>query len=196
MVAVAEVLRHFHMMVVQSSPLAAVGVGTILETAHLGLLAQQAETETLRALISPEEATYDALGNITKLIDGSSGSSSKTTYYTYDTLSRLLTASKTGAVAGGDYKYTYAYDLLGNITSGLLGSYAYAGSGGSSYANPDAATAVALKTLTYDNNGNLTALGTSTYSWNYRNRLTQSGSGLATSTYGYDDADSRVPRHR
>jgi hypothetical protein len=62
----------------------------------------------------------------------------------------------------------------------------------SNYANPDAPTAVASKTLTYDNNGNLTALGTSTYSWNYRNRLTQSGSGLATSTYGYDDQDLRV----
>jgi hypothetical protein len=66
------------------------------------------------------------------------------------------------------------------------------GNTGTAYANPDAATAVASKTLTYDNNGNLTAIGTSTYSWNYRNRLTQSGSGLATSTYGYDDADMRV----
>jgi RHS repeat-associated protein len=63
---------------------------------------------------------------------------------------------------------------------------------GTSYANPDAATAVASKTLTYDNNGNLTAIGTSTFSWNYRNRLTQSGSGLATSSYGYDDTDARV----
>ena len=62
----------------------------------------------------------------------------------------------------------------------------------SSYADPDAPTAVASKTLTYDNNGNLTALGTSTFSWNYRNRMTQSGSGLATSTYGYDDQDARV----
>jgi uncharacterized protein RhaS with RHS repeats len=63
---------------------------------------------------------------------------------------------------------------------------------GTSYANPDAATVVASKTLTYDNNGNLTAIGTSTYSWNYRNRLTQSGNGLATSSYGYDDQDMRV----
>lgn len=60
---------------------------------------------------------------------------------------------------------------------------------GTSYADPDAPTTIASKTLTYDNNGNLTALGTTTYSWNYRNRMTQSGSGLATSTYGYDDAD-------
>jgi YD repeat-containing protein len=136
--------------------------------------------------------TYDALGNITQIIDASQSSSSKTTYYTYDTLSRLLTASTTGVVVGGDYKYTFAYDLLGNITSGPLGSYGYAGSTGSNYADPDAPTTVASKSLTCDNNGNLTALGTSTYSWNYRNRLTQSGSGLATSTYGYDDQDMRV----
>jgi YD repeat-containing protein len=58
------------------------------------------------------------------------------------------------------------------------------------YANPDAATAVASKTLTCDNNGNLTALGTTTYSWNYRNRLTQSGSGLATTSLNYDNNDN------
>jgi RHS repeat-associated protein len=136
--------------------------------------------------------SYDALGNITQIVDLSNTANAKTTYYTYDTLSRLLTASTTGATTTPDYKYTYAYDLLGNITSGPLGSYGYAGNTGSNYANPDAVTSLATKTLTYDNNGNLTALGTTTYSWNYRNRLTQSGSGLATSTYGYDDQDARV----
>ncbi len=31
----------------------------------------------------------------------------------------------------------------------------------------------------YDNNGNLTQSGTNTYSWDYKNRLTQSGNGTA-----------------
>ena len=44
----------------------------------------------------------------------------------------------------------------------------------------------------YDNNGNLLTAGTSTYSWNYRNRLLTVGNGLATSSYSYDHADSRV----
>ena len=59
---------------------------------------------------------------------------------------------------------SYAYDLFCNITSGPLGSYSYAGSTGSKYADPDSPTTVASKTLSYDNNGNLTAIGTSIYS--------------------------------
>jgi RHS repeat-associated protein len=50
-------------------------------------------------------------------------------------------------------------------------------------------------TLTYDKNGNLTTeLGsaTTTYSWDYRNRLTQATSSGATSTYAYDDQDNRI----
>jgi hypothetical protein len=58
---------------------------------------------------------------------------------------------------------SHTYDLLGNITSGPLGAYGYTGNTGVSYAEPGAATAVASRTLTYDNNGNLTSLGTNTY---------------------------------
>ena len=49
---------------------------------------------------------------------------------------------------------------------------------------------------TYDNNGNLLTAGTSTYSWNYRNRLMTAGNGLATSSYLYDHADNRVHDQR
>src|SRR6185436_15391015 len=59
---------------------------------------------------------------------------------------------------------------LGNILTGPTGTYAYGAVG---YANPHAATNVGGNNLQYDNNGNVTTSGTSTYTWDYNNRLTQ-----------------------
>ena len=77
------------------------------------------------------------------------------------------------------------------------GSYSYAGIG---YANPHAVTQIAnglsTTTYSYDQNGNLvqkTTDGvTTTYVWDYANRLVALGSGGATTTYGYDAFGSRV----
>lgn len=90
--------------------------------------------------------TYDVLGNITQIVDNSNLATAKTINYTYDNLSRLLTASTTNAATSPNYKYTYTYDALGNITSGPLGAYSYAGNTGSNYANPDAVTSIASST--------------------------------------------------
>jgi len=72
-------------------------------------------------------------------------------------------------------------------------SYQY---GGVSYANPDAVTQVANGTATssyaYDNNGNLTSAGSSTFSWDYNNRMTQAATQGSTTTYSYDFAGNRV----
>ena len=84
--------------------------------------------------------SYDALGDILSITDGSNSGTAKTVNYAYDGLGRLTSASTTGATTTPDYKYTYAYDPLGNITSGPVGVYTYAGNTGSSYANPDAVT--------------------------------------------------------
>jgi len=77
------------------------------------------------------------------------------------------------------------------------GSYSYAGT---SYANPHAVTQLAnglsTTTCSYDQNGNLsqktTDSVTTTYVWDYANRLIALGSGGATTTYGYDAFGSRV----
>ena len=77
------------------------------------------------------------------------------------------------------------------------GSYSYAGTG---YANPHAVTQIAnglsTTTYSYDQNGNLTQKTTdgvtTTYLWDYANRLIALGSGGATTTYGYDAFGSRV----
>jgi hypothetical protein len=63
---------------------------------------------------------------------------------------------------------------------------------GTGNANPHAATSIGGVTHTYDNNGNLTAASPWSYTWNYRNNLTQSGNGTATTTYGYDHEGTRV----
>jgi YD repeat-containing protein len=51
---------------------------------------------------------------------------------------------------------------------------------------------VVTTTLSYDNNGNLTSSGTSSFSWNYRNQLTQAVTQNSTTTYAYDDQGNRV----
>ena len=66
-----------------------------------------------------------------------------------------------------------------------VGSYSYAWMG---YANPHAVTSAGGTSYTYDNNGNVTAIGSLDYSWNWRNRLSsaeRSGGGITT--YGTID---------
>jgi YD repeat-containing protein len=86
-------------------------------------------------------------------------------------------------------RHLHTYSSIGNIATSSLGNYLYAGT---NYANPHAPTSIGGLSLNYDNNGNVTAYGTSTYTWDYRNRITQAGAGTATSTYGYDYAGNRV----
>lgn len=139
--------------------------------------------------------TYDAVGNITGILDDVNGSEQNT--YTYDPLNRLITASSTVSGFQTPYRKTYSYDPLGNIVSSTdLGTYTYTGNIGTNYANPDAVTAIgngiATTTYSYDNNGNLTSDGISNYVWDYLNRLSQVGKAGATSTYAYDYQGNRV----
>ncbi len=135
--------------------------------------------------------TYDANGNVTRIVDASSTSTSKTANYTYDSLNRLTSAAITN-VASGQSAYTenYAYDAIGNITSKNGQAYTYSQTG---YANPHAVTSIGSTTFTYDNNGNELTKGTSlTNTWDYNNRLTQSVSGSTTVTYAYDASGQRI----
>jgi RHS repeat-associated protein len=87
----------------------------------------------------------------------------------------------------------YNYDALGNFATKGTNRCTYAGTG---YANPDAVTQIAnglsTTTYSYDNNGNLTSAGTSTFGWDYNNRMTQAVTQGSTSTYAYDYAGNRV----
>jgi YD repeat-containing protein len=71
-----------------------------------------------------------------------------------------------------------------------VGSYSYAETG---YANPHAVTSVGGTTYTYDNNGNVTSIGSLDHIWDCRNRLASAErSGGGATTYGYDHAGQRV----
>ncbi len=133
--------------------------------------------------------SYDANGNITKVVDSSDNNAAITVNYAYDPLNRLVTASSSNAASGINYLQTFAYNPLGDITSGPAGTYAYSSSG---YVDSDAVTSIASTTFAYDNDGNFLSSGNATNTWNYRNQLTQSVNGSGSSTYAYDYQGNRV----
>ncbi|MBI4087020.1 VCBS repeat-containing protein, partial [Candidatus Kaiserbacteria bacterium] len=138
--------------------------------------------------------TYDNIGNITALTDRSGTGAAKTLAFSYDDLNRLTMASTTSA-SSTPYRHTYAYSSLGNITgmatSTATTTYAYGETG---YTNPHAPTAIGAASLSYDQNGNLTASSPWTYAFDYRNRMTTTGNGTATSTYAYDHTTERIKK--
>ena len=135
------------------------------------------------------EYTYDAVGNITKIVDSSDFNGAKTVEYEYDDLYRLTRASSTDAVSG-DYLETHTYSALGNITNKSdMGNYTYAET---NYTNPHAVTDINGTTYAYDNNGNLTNDETWTHGWDYRNRLKSSANGTINLTYQYDHDVNRI----
>lgn len=135
------------------------------------------------------EYTYDIVGNITQIADTSGTQNAVTTLYTYDDLYRLLAASTTVA-ATSPYRHTFTYSALGNLTTKSdVGSYTYNDDG---YNNPHAADSINSVNLTYDENGNLTSYASSTYGWNYMNRLASSSDGVVDTAYGYDRENQRV----
>ena len=70
-------------------------------------------------------------------------------------------------------------------------TYTYAETG---YANPHAPTSIGGVTHAYDNNGNVTAIGSLDYTWDWRNRLASAeSSGGGITSYGYDHTGQRVP---
>lgn len=137
--------------------------------------------------------TYDAVGNITQIVDSSDTDSAGITTYVYDDLYRLTSASTTMA-STTDYVRTYSYDALGNILNKSdQGSYSYEGNVGGSYANPHAVTEIATVTYAYDNNGNLASTTNGlANTWDYHNRLQQSSEGGVVVDYEYDHAGQRV----
>jgi RHS repeat-associated protein len=133
--------------------------------------------------------SYDNVGNISQIVDGSDTDTGKTQTFTYDDLYRLTGTSVTNSANTADYSRSYSYSPIGNITAFDGTTYLYTDTG---YSNPHAVTNIGGTSYIYDNNGNLTNDGTWTHSWDYRNRLTSSTDGTATSSYEYDSNNQRI----
>ncbi len=97
--------------------------------------------------------------------------------FTYDFLDRLTSVS-------GPYGETYAYNLIGNMTSKNDNAYTYS-------TKPHAVTAVGATSYAYDSNGNMTTRGSQTITWDVENRPVSIGSGPS---YVYDGDGNRVKK--
>ena len=135
--------------------------------------------------IDGEAYTVDPAGNRTAKTDDLAGVTSN---YTYDKIYEL-----TQVLQGTNTTETYTFDPVGNRLSSL---------GVSSYANntSNELTSTSAASYTYDSNGNTTSktdsTGTTSYAWDFENRLTQvtlPGTG-GTESYRYDPFGRRIQK--
>ncbi len=95
-----------------------------------------AGTEPFVAKVQDLKYTYDAVGNITTVVDASQTKTAATTSYQYDDLYRLTRASTTKA-STTPYVQTYTYNAIGNlITKSDIGAYEYDGNASSDITLP------------------------------------------------------------
>jgi len=140
--------------------------------------------------------TYDAVGNITNMVDTSATNTAKTSVFAYDDLYRLIQADVTNAVNNENYTRGYTYDIIGNmLTRSDVGTYIYAGNddatSSATNASPHAVTQVGSTNYAYDDNGNLSSNGTWTHVWDYKDRLASSTDGTKTVTYTYSETTTK-----
>jgi len=136
--------------------------------------------------------TFDTLGNIHSRSSNSTVSAENLNEtFTYDVLSRILSATTTG-LASGTRSLIYAYDNLGNIKSKTGTSDTDGYSYGANGAGPHAVTSVSLAGATtvygYDTKGNMTSNGNRTIDYSVFNKPTQitKGSDVIQLRYGPD----------
>ncbi|MER9554386.1 toxin TcdB middle/N-terminal domain-containing protein [Mesorhizobium sp. M0323] len=133
-----------------------------------------------------DQYARDLLGRIT----GTTGLTTSDSWtYGYDKADRLTSSDNLGT---NTLDETFVYAANDNLTSRtrVAGTYVYPTA---SAARPHAPTAVGVKTLTYDANGNMISDGTRTLTWDEANRLktvTQAASTVSL-FYGPDGARSK-----
>ncbi len=113
--------------------------------------------------------------------------------YFYDPNYQLTRARTT--VGSSTSEQSWAYDAIGNrltqIAGGTTTSYTYM-KNGTNPNNSARLAAAGTNAVSYDFNGNMTAFGTTSYTWDALDRLkTRSGAGL-TYTFNYDGQDRRT----
>jgi RHS repeat-associated protein len=136
---------------------------------------------------------YDADGrrSQTTLPDGDSES------YTYEPNSDLAGIDYTTPEGAQIGSLQYGRDALGRVTT-ISGSLARTNLpeavSGLSYDDANELTSREGQTLTYDEDGNLTGDGTSTYAYNDRNQLAELTQGLNTWSFAYDPFGRRTTK--
>jgi RHS repeat-associated protein len=129
--------------------------------------------------------TYDAAGNRLSKTDQAS---QVTSSYGYDAIYQLLQVAQ-----GATTTESYSYDLVGNRLSSLgVSPYVYNSS--------NQLTSTPVATYTYDANGStktkVDASGTTTYNWDYENRLSSVAlpAGGGTVSFKYDPFGRRAQK--
>jgi RHS repeat-associated protein len=121
---------------------------------------------------------YDDAGNRISVLTAAGTES-----YTFDLLNRLTEVD----YANGDI-VTYSYDANGNrLTQTVNGVTQTA-----TYDDADQLTDLDGTTSSYDANGNLTAQGSDTFSWDWNNQLSSATVNGTTADYAYDGNGNRV----
>ena len=130
------------------------------------------------------EYTYDSMGNVlsTTRIDDNDTANAKRTYASYDMLGRMITSTD-----GKGNTTEYTYNSIGLLTN-KKSPFSLDNNGNMVYN---------YYTYTYDAVGNVTkdtvtSGVVNTYTYDYRNRLTQAKSGEQTIDYVYDDIGNIV----
>ena len=127
--------------------------------------------------IASASYTLDAVGNRTQRVDQQG-----THTYAYDNAYRLTSVTYPGPATT-----SYAFDAFGNRTSktepgSQTTNYAYNDGDRLTSVTPPGQSAISY---TWDNNGDLTARGSDSFSWDYEDRMTSATVGGTTTTFAY-----------
>lgn len=133
---------------------------------------------------------YDEVGNLKKIVDNA-GPADQT--FGYDDLHRLTSASSDQSPA---YLHSYAYDSIGNMTSGAGKTFTRPPVG---FPQPHAPRGDGIYTYDYDANGNLISKVkpgvTRSFFWNVANQLTRiEENGTVLASFSYDYTGYRVKK--
>ncbi|SEN81065.1 RHS repeat-associated core domain-containing protein, partial [Lihuaxuella thermophila] len=156
------------------------GTSTVNKYNGAGDLVEQMIIDKNGEIIDSFQYTYDAKGNITRIV-----SKAGTTSYVYDELDQLIKETRPDGTI-----YEYTYDAVGNRLTKKVTQGGNTTTTTYTYDDADQLTAVNGTSYTYDANGNLISDGNRTYVYDAENRLTavkdSSGATIASFTYRAD----------
>lgn len=144
--------------------------------------------------------TFDPVGNITMIKEEWQPELQKTVNYGYDDLNRLTSANHSFTGGLSAINESYAYDPIGNMTSGPAYQSATFGSD-TIGVNPHALTQASGTIYSYDARGNLTQKtdtgsgGTSQYEYNIKNEMVSYTDSSGKTNYEYDATGRRTSKN-